>query len=77
MTKKKTPYINLINLRETNNLKQKDVADYLFVSTRAYCHYENGERSVPIEVWKKLSAFYNKSIDYLCETNDDYNAKKK
>ena len=48
MTKKKTPYINLINLRETNNLKQKDVADYLFVSTRAYCHYENGEISVPI-----------------------------
>ena len=77
MAKKKKPYINLINLRETNNLKQKDVADYLYVSTRAYCYYENVERSVPIEVWKKLSAFYDKSIDYLCETNEDYDVKKK
>lgn len=76
MEKKKKPYNNLINLREKHNLKQKDVANLLFVSTRTYCHYENGERNVPTEVWKKLSSLYNTSIDYLCETNDDYQSKK-
>lgn len=75
MVKKKKPYYNLINLRETKNLKQKDVADFLYVSTRAYSHYENGERNVPIEVWKKLSVLFDKSIDYLCETNDEYDIK--
>lgn len=75
--KKKTPYYNLINLREDNDLKQKDIADYLFVSPRAYSYYENGERTVPIEVWKKLSVLFDKSIDFLCETKEEYHIKPK
>lgn len=77
MKKKKNPYYNLINLRENHNLKQKDIADYLFVSPRAYSYYENGERTVPIEIWKKLSILFDKSIDYLCETKDEYNIRSK
>ena len=60
-----------------NNLKQKDIAKYLYVSPRAYSYYENGERTVPIEIWKKLSVLFDKSIDYLCETKDEYQRKEK
>ncbi len=75
MAKRTSPYYNLINLRENYNLKQKDIADYLYVSPRAYSYYENGERTVPIEIWKKLSILFDKSIDYLCETKDEYHKK--
>ena len=77
MTNRKKPYYNLINLREANNLKQKDIAKYLYVSPRAYSYYENGERTVPIGIWKKLSVLFDKSIDYLCETKDEYQRKEK
>ena len=77
MAKKKTPYYNLINLREANKLKQKDIAEYLYVSARAYSYYENGERTVPIEICKKLSILFDKSIDYLCETKEEYHPKNK
>lgn len=63
--KKKSIYINLKELREDHDLKQKDVAKYINVSPRTYSHYENTEREIPIEIWKLLSKLYNQSIEYL------------
>lgn len=47
-------FINLRNVREDNDLKQKDLAKLISVSPRTYSHYENYEREMPIATWKLL-----------------------
>lgn len=47
------------DLREDNDLKQTDIADYLHISQRTYSHYETDSRSMPIEVLKRLAVYYN------------------
>jgi len=63
--KKKYVYINLKNLREDKDLKQKDIAKLINVSPRTYSHYENTEREIPLATWKLLSKLLEESIDYL------------
>ena len=58
-------YKRLRNLREDNDLTQEYIAKILNVSQRTYSRYENGERSVPIEVFIKLADYYKTSVDYL------------
>lgn len=58
-------YQKIRDLREDNDLKQRDLAEYLNCSQRAYCNYELGNRDIPTEVLIKLANFYNVSIDYL------------
>ena len=62
---KKYVYINLKNIREDKDLKQKDIAKLFNVSPRTYSHYENTEREIPMETWKQLSKLLDVSIDYL------------
>ncbi len=58
-------YQNIKNLREDNDLTQQDIADVLNISQRAYSHYENGTRNLPIDILIQLARFYNVSTDYL------------
>ena len=58
----------LKDIRENNDLKQKDLAKLISVSPRTYSHYENYEREMPIATWKLLSKIFNHSIDFLCIT---------
>ena len=60
----------LIDLREEKDLKQKDVAEALYIAPRTYSSYETGFRSVPIEIFIKLADYYNTSIDYIVERSD-------
>ena len=53
------------NLREDNDLKQKDIAQLLGTSQSYYAQYENGKRPLPIEHLITLSKFYNVSADYI------------
>ena len=53
------------DLREDRDLKQKDIAEYLNCSQRAYSNYELENRNIPTEVLIKLADFYDVSIDYL------------
>ena len=53
------------NLREDNDLTQKQISTYLNVSQVAYSYYELNRRSIPIELLSKLADFYHTSIDYL------------
>lgn len=62
---KKYVYINLKNIREDKDLKQKDIAKLINVSPRTCSHYENTEREIPMETWKQLSKLLDVSIDYL------------
>ncbi len=51
--------------RIAHKLTQKQVAERLNVSTSTYQKYENYERGVPEEIYKKLAKLYNTSVDYL------------
>ena len=50
---------------------QTFVAEKLQISQRAYSHYENGTREVPLDVLIKLSYLYNVSSDYLLGLTDN------
>ena len=58
-------YKRIRDLREDNDLKQKDLAQYLNCTQVCYSRYELGMRDIPTEVLIKLSNFYNTSVDYL------------
>ncbi len=53
------------NLREDSDLSQKDIAVKLNISQRAYSHYENGSRNMPLNILVQLAEVYNCSVDYL------------
>lgn len=55
----------LKDLREDNDLSQKNIADILNIPTRTYSSYENEERSLPIDILIKLARFYNTSSDFI------------
>ena len=57
--------LRIRDLREDNDLKQKQVAAYLMCDQSLYSKYERMERSLPLEMADKLADFYNVSVDYL------------
>ena len=57
--------LRIRDLREDNDLKQKNVADYLVCDQSLYSKYERGERPLPLEYAEKLADFYHVSVDYL------------
>lgn len=56
---------NIRNLREDNDKKQQELADYLNVKQTTYSKYELGKINIPIEVLIKLADYYGVSIDYI------------
>ena len=57
-------------LREDNDLTQKQIADLLEVAQTTYSQYELGKRPLPIECLIKLCEFYHKSADYILGLSD-------
>lgn len=57
--------MRLKDLREDNDVKQKQLAEYLNIKQNTYSQYENGKREIPVEMLWKLADFYNTSIDYI------------
>ena len=55
----------LKKIRKEKNLNQLKVAMDLNISREALSHYENGKRQPSIEMLRKLSEYFNVSIDYL------------
>lgn len=64
-------YKRLKELREDNDLLQKQIAITLNITRQQYGLYENGQREIPIEKLKKLAKFYNTSIDYITELTNE------
>lgn len=58
------------NLREDNDLTQKDLSQVLNISQVAYSYYELNKRSIPLELLCKLADYYNTSVDYLLYRTD-------
>ncbi len=61
----------LKELREDKDLYQKDIAKILNMSQTGYSQYETETNDIPTDILKKLSEFYNTSIDYLLYQTDE------
>ncbi len=59
------PYKRIRDLREDNDLFQKDLAKILLCSQVSYSNYENGKHDIPTDILIKLGKFYNTSTDYI------------
>ena len=55
----------IIELREENALKQREVAKILNRSQQGYSHLENQKARFTIDDLIKLCIFYNTSADYI------------
>lgn len=63
-------YRRIRDLREDNDLFQKDLAAYLNCSQVCYSSYELGKRDIPTDVLIMLAKYYNTSTDYLLGLTD-------
>ena len=52
-------------IRKQKKLNQLKVALDLNISREALSHYENGKRSPDIQMLRRLSEYFNVSIDFL------------
>ncbi len=63
-------YKRIRDLREDNDLKQRELAEILGCSQRVYSNYERGDLDIPTEVLIKLSRYYGTSVDYILGLTD-------
>ncbi len=61
----KTYVERLRELREDNDLMQKDIAAVLNTTQQVYSRYENGENEIPVRHVITLARFYGVSSDYI------------
>lgn len=64
-------YRRIRELREDNDLTQKQVCKELNCSQQVYSNYELGQRDIPTDILIKISRFYNVSIDYVLEITNN------
>lgn len=63
--------IRIRELREDNDLYQKNVAKILNISQQQYARYESEENQLSYDGLIKLAKFYHNSIDYLLYLTDE------
>jgi transcriptional regulator with XRE-family HTH domain len=63
--------LRIRDLREDNDLKQKEIADYLMCDQSLYSKYERGERDLPLQYAAKLADYYGVSVDYLMDRTNN------
>ncbi len=61
-------------IRKQRKINQLKVATDLNISREALSHYENGKRSPDIYMLRKLSEYFNVSIDFLVN-GEEFQAK--
>ena len=64
-------YKRIRDLREDNDLTQKDLAKALSCSQQVYSNYELGQRDIPTDILIKLSVFYKVPVDYILGLTDN------
>ena len=55
----------LKDLRKDFGYTQEEVAQKLNISQRAYSHYENGSREIPLELLIEVCKMYEVSMDFM------------
>lgn len=63
-------YRRIRDLREDNDLTQKQVAEILHCSQQVYSNYELGQRDIPTAVLIALAKYYHTTTDYILGLND-------
>lgn len=64
-------YRRIRDLREDNDMTQREVSSKLFCSQQVYSNYELGQRDIPTDILIKLSRLYNVSVDYILGLTDN------
>ena len=59
------------DLREDNDLTQKELADYLHIKQNTYSQYENGQRQLPLNCLVALAKYCKTSVDYILGLTDE------
>lgn len=67
----------LKDLREDNDLKQRDMANLLKIDQSNYSKYELEKINIPIESLITLADYFDTSIDYILCRTDERNPYKK
>lgn len=62
----------LKELRIFHDYRQKDISDYLNITSQAYSNYENNKRVPDIETLRKIADFYHISIDCLLDNQSGF-----
>ena len=57
--------LRIRDLREDNDLTQKQISEILMCDQSLYSKYERGEREIPLNILVKLADFYKTNLDYL------------
>lgn len=63
--------MKLKELRKKEKKNQKEIANYLNVALSTYNGYELGTITPTIETLKKLSKYYNVTLDYICDNENN------
>ena len=63
-------YNRIRDIRNDNNLSQKQVCEHLKIAQNTLSQYELGDRNIPNEILAQLAIFYDTSIDYLLGLTD-------
>lgn len=58
------------SLRTSNDITQKDLAEYLNVGRSTLSQYESGQRIPNDEIKNKIADYFNVSLDYLMGKSD-------
>ena len=64
-------YRRIRELREDNDLLQKELANYLQCTQVCYSNYETGKRDIPTDILIRLAYFYGTSVDYILGITND------
>ena len=62
--------LRIRDLREDNDLTQKQISEYLMCDQSLYSKYERDEREISLSLIIKLADYYNVSLDYISGRSD-------
>lgn len=68
--------LRIRDLREDNDLTQKQISNILMCDQSLYSKYERGEREIPLSLLIKLADYYKTNLDYLVYRSDNPNIYK-
>lgn len=68
--------LRIKDMREDNDLTQKQISEILLCDQSLYSKYERGEREIPLKIIIMLADYYNVSVDYLVGRTDNAETNK-
>lgn len=69
-------YKRIRDLREDNELTQKEMSNILNCSQQVYSNYELGQRDIPTALLIKIADYYDVSTDYILGRTNNPNTNK-